>query len=255
MYLIHPPTLYGFEHSEPRLVAADTHDDRAKGGRGACVVFPGLARIGGIKTVGVHMLHKLFAAVLWLGSFWSTKAAPVPLKTIKTISQYSPANACGFWAVGNAATVSKLMSRIKPEELQKEQAPLAADTQLWAKQYIPAYTHQLASDEIEALAKKAGIFCLVLGKYPNGQIAPLIWNGSGDSTAFEKMAAKCQKIFKNPEASFALPCICNVGGHWVMLALVKGEGQQPFFIFMDNCNGSDTRVQPFVSYLKKLLSL
>lgn len=197
------------------------------------------------------MLDKLFATLLSLGAVQTAPAAPIKVETIKTINQVGPANACGNWAVCNATALTHMLGALDTKNVMQ----LHAEARRVAHELVPKQAYQLASDEIEALAKKAGIICLVLGRYPDGKIAPLIWNGSGDVTSFDKMAAKLSKMLRIPEAAFVLPCICNIGGHWVMLGVVKREGQQPCMVFMDNCNGSDARVQPFVHYLKQIFSL
>lgn len=198
------------------------------------------------------MLRKLFTALMWLGIFKPFHAAPIQIKTIKTINEFGPANACGHWSVCNASALEKHADTF--DKLNSGQ--ILSQAQQDARLYVPGRAHQLASDEVEALAKKAGLLSLVLGKYPNGQIAPLIWNGSGDFAVYQKVVAKITKMLHKDEASFVLPCICNIGGyHWVMLAIVKREAQQPFMVFMDNCNGSEAAVQPFISYLKKTFSL
>ncbi len=197
------------------------------------------------------MFNKLYAVLLYLGIFQPSVAAPIQ---IPTINERGPANACGHWAISNATALVNKLGAIQAAD-KAQLAQVAVEAQQCGKAFVPTHAHQLSTEEIESLAKKAGIICFVLGKYPNGQVAPLIWNGSGDITPYEKIVAKYNKMLSNDEATFAIPCICNVGGHWVMLAVVKLEAQKPFLVFMDNCNGPGTRVQPFVNYLKKLFAL
>ncbi len=198
------------------------------------------------------MFDKVFVFLSWLGILGgSVNAAPVQVKTIRTINQHGPANACGNWAVCNAKALCKSFMSLGT----KLATHLHIEAHAVAKRLVPKRAYQLASDEVESLALQADILCLVLGKYPSGEIAPLVWNGSADPEAFAKMTAKYSKMLRIKEAQFVIPCICNVGGHWVMLGIVKREAQEPSMVFMDNCNGSDARVQPFVNYLTKLFSL
>jgi hypothetical protein len=54
------------------------------------------------------------------------------------------------------------------------------------------------------------------------------------------------------ESNILMQLICNTGGHWVLLSIIKHEGQKPQILYMDSCNGQLQDSSFITAYTKYL---
>lgn len=182
------------------------------------------------------------------------------VRYFSSVPQQGPT--CGYWATFNAISICRLVK--KGVDVTSE--AIAQESRAYARQFLPRYAGEIHSEDIEDLGKKLGTVPLILA-FNNGELISLntlfayvadaqtlqvtsfvskllSWikgdAKKNDISAHELFVKMCECIKNNmadDESALLVPIVCNTGGHWVTVVIIKEAHQSPRLIMMDSVNG------------------
>ena len=128
-----------------------------------------------------------------------------------------------------------------------------ANIRAHAAHYDSILINKVIEDDIVAdLARKNHLFnAHILAKSPKEQTGDhppyVVYSLDTQSHSLEELVENMRT-----EDTLTAHLICNTGGHWVLVSIIKQEGKKPLILYMDSGNGrlaEDSLVTAIILYL------
>ena len=151
-------------------------------------------------------------------------------------------NQCGSRSVANALAVQEIINADEPLT--------SANIRNHAAHYDGILINQVIEDDIVAnLARENHLFnAHVLAKSPKEQTGEhppyVVYSLDTQSHSLEELIDSMLI-----ESILTAQLICNTGGHWVLISIVKQEGKKPLILYMDSGNGQLNDNSPATSFI------
>ncbi len=196
-------------------------------------------------------LQRVAAAAAPVEQVRSELPLPTSLSSLKGVSihhivvtQQGP-NQCGSRAVANALAVQDVIMSGQPLNSSIIRAQAA--------QYDRILVNRaLEWSEVANLARRNKLFnAHIMARMPKEQTDAeypyVVYSTDGNQSSINDLAASLLM-----HGRMTAHIICNTGGHWVLVTIIKQEGRMPQILYMDSCNGrlqDNSAATKYICYL------
>jgi len=152
---------------------------------------------------------------------------------------------CGSRSVANALAVQDV--------IMSGQSLNSSTIRAQASQYDRILiNHILEWAEVANLARRNNLFnAHIMARIPKEQTEAVypyvVYSTDGQEHSLDDLAASLLT-----HETMTAHVICNTGGHWVLITIIKQEGHAPQMLYMDSCNGilqDDSAATAYICYL------
>jgi hypothetical protein len=152
---------------------------------------------------------------------------------------------CGSRAVANALGIQDC--------ILAEQPLISANIRANASKYDHILINQILEwNQVADLANENHLFnAHIMAKTPSTQKNPvnpyIVYSTDAQEYSLDNLV---ETMLTHP--TFTAHVICNTGGHWVLVTIIKQEGHIPQILYMDSCNGQlgdDSVATAYIHYL------
>ena len=200
---------------------------------------------------GAHTPQGVAAAAAPVRQVGTELPLPMSLRRLAGVSIHhivvtkQGSNQCGSRAVANALAVQDV--------IMSGQTLNSSTIRAQAAQYDRILmNHTLEWYEVANLAHRNNLFnAHIMARTPREQTEAVhpyvIYSTDGHEYSLDDLAASLLT-----HETMTAHIICNTGGHWVLVTIIKQEGHAPQMLYMDSCNGmlqNDSSATAYIHYL------
>jgi hypothetical protein len=153
-------------------------------------------------------------------------------------------NQCGSRSVANALAVQDLVMR--GEELNSSSIRYCA-----SRYHGILIDRVLEWTEVADLARRNNLYnAHLMGRMPRDCSSYMIGSVEQNTHSLNELAESLLI-----EGDMTAHIICNTGGHWVLVSIIKLSERTPQILYMDSCNGTLHDDSVAVGYIRYLYNL